>query len=252
MKGTVFQGSLQFHVEIEGEAWTPGQTLRGKLQVTNQGTSAVNLAQVGITLAYGNYKKVKASDPKAFTAVTTKTFDSAAELAPGSTSELTWSIVLEDTAPITDKAGSLFLVFGNLSDKTKGGHLLLTVGPRLIIQEYLKIFENFFRFKAKELRQKDDAIQIKMAAPSSKEFSSTEGLLLFIKNQAGNLDLKYEFTIKKLGYKQGGVELEKNELVFNYNLAHKDFMLGKDMIDQDKMLTHFNEVLNQVKMKANY
>ena len=39
MKGTVFQGNLQFHVDIEGESWTPGQTLRGKLNVNNQGTA---------------------------------------------------------------------------------------------------------------------------------------------------------------------------------------------------------------------
>ncbi|MEK6626684.1 MAG: hypothetical protein AABY86_17075, partial [Bdellovibrionota bacterium] len=167
-------------------------------------------------------------------------------------SELAWSIPLVETAPITDKSGSLFLVFGNLGDKTKGGHLLITVGPGFIIQEYLKIFENFFRFKAKELRQSKDMIQIKMTPPASKEFSSTEGLLLFIKNQAGKLELKYEFTIKKLGYTKGSVALEKNELVFPYALAHKDFMLGQDMIDQDKMLVHFKEVLDQVKMKANY
>ncbi|HAZ13688.1 MAG: hypothetical protein A2X86_16410 [Bdellovibrionales bacterium GWA2_49_15] len=252
MKGTVFQGNLQFHVEIEGESWTPGQTLRGKLNVHNQGTGSVGLGQVGITLAHASYKKVKASDPKAFNAYHTQTFEAGQELAPGQTSELAWSIPLEETAPITDKAGSLFLVFGNLSEKTKGGHLLITVGPGFIIQEYLKIFENFFRFKAKELRQFKDMVQIKMTAPSSKEFSSTEGLLLFIKTQASKLELKYEFTIKKLGYTKGSVELEKNELVFPYSLSYKDFMLGKDMIDQDKMLVHFNEVLNQVKMKANY
>ncbi|MBI2519155.1 MAG: sporulation protein [Bdellovibrio sp.] len=252
MKGTVFQGNLQFHVDIQGEAWTPGQMLRGQLNVNNQGSAPINLAQVGITLAHGLYKKVKASDPKAFTAFTTQTFGSDAELPPGQANQLTWSIPLEETAPITDKAGSLFLVFGNLADKTKGGHLLITVGPGFIIQEYLKIFENFFRFKAKELRQSKDMIQIKMTPPTSKEFSSTEGLLLFIKNQAGKLDLKYEFTIKKLGYTQGSVAMEKKELIFSYSLAQKDFMLGKDMIDQDKMLAHFNEVLNQVKMKANY
>jgi len=252
MKGTVFQENCQIDLNILGESWIPGQIIKGTLEIKNLGPGPIAIQNHGVGLGHGEFKKVQTSNKSALVPDKKTTFEANKMLGPGASESLEWSFNLPETAPITDKAGSLFIMFGNLEDKQKGGHLQLTVSPRPLIKEFCQLIENFQRFKVKEWRQKKDRIQIKLVPPNSREFAGVESLILLTKEVEGSLHLDYEFGLKKIGYGQGEVAVQKQDLKLNFVLPLKQITFGKDMIDQDKILNHLNDVFGQAKMKSNY
>jgi hypothetical protein len=59
MKGMSFQNGVEFRITIEGESWTPGSTIQGRIESKPSAKGMVILAE-------GIDKKVKAKSPDAF------------------------------------------------------------------------------------------------------------------------------------------------------------------------------------------
>ena len=253
MECVIFQAALELGVEIKGENWFPGDTLHGVFKIINGTNEAFSLANIEMRIGHGNIKKVKDNPVQAIKTLSPISLESDKTIAAGEACSIDWSFTLPDTAPITDKASSLFVHFFDSTQCEKNGLLQLAVEPRPYVSEFLRLFDHFFRFHIKDKKQKQDWIEVKMEPPKSKDFAGVEKLMLKIKNEKEILELHYAFTLKKLDYVKGGeVSMQKKPLDLKYALSGSEFLMGKDMVDQDKVIAHLSSVLNEVKLKTTY
>ena len=115
----------------------------------------------------------------------------------GEEKELEWSFQLEEDCPISDKTGSYYILYGKKDEVWNSGQLQILVEPRPILDSFLEIFVNFYRFKVKEKKNKNGFIEVKLLPPNAKEFLSMDNLLCQMRIRETLLEIKYIFNVKK-------------------------------------------------------
>jgi hypothetical protein len=249
MKGTFFHQPLEFSLDITGEAWQQGETVKGNLIVKNHGNEEVDLTAMGVTLALTEARKFKAKNEKAFTVEGTNSFPAGTKLSPASEQSLEWSFPLSSDCPISEKSSSLFIYCGSHSNLFDGGHLELKIDPIEVLSKYIEIFENFFRFKTKKLKNKNGFIDVTYTCPGGKDLGQIEKLNQHLRIVDGKLEIKWLFVLNKLGYKDGNVVEEKEDTLFEQLLESKQYKIFGDSPNQDGIISSINEVLDQAKKK---
>ncbi len=245
MKGTYFQKPLEFNLLVEGEQWNQGDELSGILKVKNHGAEDMDLTKVGVQLGYAQAKKVKEKNTDCFDISDTSYFDEGQKLAAGSEAELNWKFNLGDDALISEKNASQYVLYGNEEGIWQGGQLQLNILPSPILQKYLEIFETFFRFKVKELKNKKGLIDAKLLPPTSRDFANIKALNIQMK-YGETLTLNYHFKLKKIDYLENEMKMKEETQKLKYDLNSKEFMMYGKEVDQSKLESHIKSVLEEV------
>lgn len=250
MKGTFFQKPIEYNIEVLGESWNQGGKVSGTLIVRNHGTDPVELKGKGVSLCLTDAKKFKAKDPAGITPIETKEYSTDLTVSPGSEESLEFEFQLEKDCAVTEKASSLYVNCGELEDPFTGGHLQLDVKPIGVINNYLEILENFFKFKVKAIKNKKGFIDVKLVAPDSKELGAVEQLNLNLAVSGDDLNIKYIFKLKKLAYDEGSVSAKSEKKQFEQTLGKRQHTAFGDSPNQDGIMKAINEILNQIKSKS--
>tara|TARA_R110000868_G_scaffold209490_2_gene459300 strand:- start:1092 stop:1826 length:735 start_codon:yes stop_codon:yes gene_type:complete len=238
MKGTVFQKPFEFNLEIPGESWTQGQTLKGSLLVKNHGTDSLDYQNSGVALALGKMKKVKTKDADAFEVLETMSFGDKQE-------SLSFEFKLPTNGPISDKSHSLYLIYGDLSGRE--GHLQLNVEPSETFKPLLNVLDIFFRFKLKERKFSKDCIEFKLVAPDAKEFKGLETLILKMKEEEDQaIDFTATFNLQNVGITDGNVAVQKKKETRKVSLKSSDYLFQKDSPNQDAIRKIFQDLFDDV------
>jgi len=250
MRGNFKQESLEYVLNIQGESWKQGDFLAGNLIIKNNGNKEIKVSEPTVLLAYGDNRKIKAKKAKAFQTIAEQSFTYDKNLAVGEECRFSWRFHLDTNCSITDNAGSLYVLCGT------DMHLQLNVETVGILAFFLEIFENFFRFKVKALKNKQGFIEAKMSSPNSKDMGAIEQLkmLMRINNEDGqdNLQFKYKFKVNKLAYQHGNVSAIKVELDLEQNLTPKQYTMFGGVPDQDLIIKAINEIMDEVKKKTKF
>ena len=249
MKGSFFKQPLEFSLDIQGESWQQGESIKGNLVVRNHGTEEVDLSTVGVTLALTDARKFKAKNEKAFSVNGNLPFPAGTKLPASGEQSLDWEFKLDSDCPITEKSSALCFYYGPNENLFEGGHLELQVNPIEILTKYIEIFENFFRFKRKSLNNKKGFIDIQYTCPGGKELGQIEKLNQHLRIIDKKLEVKWLFKLNKLGYQDGSVVEQKEERTYEQLLEPKQFTMFGDSPNQDGILASINEVLDQAKKK---
>jgi hypothetical protein len=249
MKGTHFQRPTELVLNIHGEEWQQGDLLKGVFLVKNHGTEALDLENFGVTIAWGENRKVKAKADGCFKTVFQAKFPKTSVPA-GQEKELAWEFQLPQDAPVTDKTGTLYALFGHTEQPWQGGNLLLTVKLPKLARDLLEMFENFLRFKVKEVKNKKKKIEVKFLVPASKDFAGVEGLTMDLSIVEKVLEMEFYFKVKKLAYTTEGVNLQGDKLKLDLVMKKAEYELAPDVIDQQKILPKLKQLFEAVKMKT--
>lgn len=242
MKGFFKINNNQTEVEIFGESWARGSELNAKIIFSGEADTRVALI---CALALVDKKKFKAKDEKAFKILKESTVDVSPE-----TKEIDFQYNLKLSDPISEKTKSLYFIVANSEQLFDGGHLELEITAQPLFLGFLKIFENFFRFKVKEAKNKKDWVDYKMIGPGTKELSAIDQLNLQMKEDDGKLYLNYIFKLKKLKYELGDVKASSEKSEIEDHIPLDRFHLIGDSLDQNKVMNKIQEVLDQVKRKT--
>ncbi len=97
MKGFSVQGGMEYRVNVSGEKWNQGDALEVEIRTADQ-------ARIFIAVAEGNDKKIRSKSEDAFEILESK---------EGSGPGLTARFRLPENSRITDKSGSLYLLYGS-------------------------------------------------------------------------------------------------------------------------------------------
>lgn len=249
MKGTVFLKPLEYSIEAKGEKWHQGDKLIGTLKIKNHSVSVVELPSVKVALCEGHYKKIKAKDAKGWKSITEIILAEKFTINPSEEKDYSFEFKLDENCTITDKNGSLYLAFFDKDEAIPTGHIELVIEPKIIVKQILEIYENFLRFKVKEIKSGKGVIEVKLVPPTSRELSNVDGLLLSISEVEKNLALKYFFNFRILNIAGATMQSEKATKEVEQNFTSKQYLIYGDSVNQDFIIQSVQEVLNGVKTK---
>ncbi len=246
MKGTMFQRPLELNLEAYGETWEQGQAIKGSLRIKNHSQDEIKIDSLNVKLAYGVLRKVKAKDQKAFKILSDFVCAEKFSIGAGQEESYDWEFKLDINAPITDTIGSLYIIYGANEDLLSCGFLQLNIELKKILNEYLQIFENFFRYKIGPKKYKKGVSEVKMIPPKSKKMGAVDSLLCQMKIENENLHVKYIFKTNKLNASQGSVKILKVQKEFEHTLTPKQYLFFGGSPNQDVIKEEIGEILKKV------
>lgn len=250
MKGTIFLKPLEFNIEAIGEKWNQGDKLKGSLKIRNHGNEEVTFPFLKAAISAGHYKKIKAKDKKAWSVLDIHTLAENLPLSPGKEAEFSFEFKLKEDCAVTDKNGSLYLAFFDKDDPTPAGHIELVIGPKPNIKSILQIFENFLRFKVKEIKSVKGAVEVKLTPPSSRELSNLDGLLLTMSEVDKTMKLSYLFNVRAIDLASATMQVEKKTKEIEQIFTAKEYLMYGDAINQDFIIQKGQAALDMVKAKT--
>lgn len=248
MKGTIFKNDIEYNLLVEGESWVQGGVVRGSLKLKNHSENACDLSLTCVELALGKFRKIKTKSKTAFESERKISFEKGLELDSKGDKELKWEFELPVNCPITDKVGTYYLIYGGNEDKLENGLLELNITPNEVFLQFFDILEKFFRFKVKEYKSKNEAIEAKLAPPKSKNYSNLIGVNISVRILDKNLEVDYLFNVNSLDFSGGGItNFIKKKVEVKDTLHPKDYLIYGDSPNQDGMRASIQKVLDQVK-----
>lgn len=249
MKGIVFLKPLEYSIEIIGERWHQGDSLKGFLKIKNHSLEIVELPLLKLALSEGNYKKIKSKDLKAWSIVSENILSEALIINPSEVKDYSFEFSLAENCKITDKTGSLYLVFFDKDEKTPAGHIELVIEPKVAIQKILQILESFLRFKVKEVKYSKGMIEVKLLPPMSRELSNLDTFELSLSEIEKSLTLNYFVNLRVLNIAGATMKSEKVTKEMKQFFSSKEYLLYGDSVNQDFIVESVQKVLNSVKTK---
>ena len=246
MKGTFFNKPLEWNIETEKESWSQGDEVKGVLRIRNHGTEAINLSHAGVAIAHADIKKVHARTEGAMKFDSKETF-AEDKIMAGESKELSFSLALPPNCPVTDKKSSYYLTYGRNHTES---HLMMKIEPKPLFGKVIGLLDTFHRFKLKEFKAAKNGVEYKLIPPTSRDMANLDSLNLIFSMQNENLQMDYDFQVRKLDTAGVITKIEKTGVKISKTLSPKEFSLGRDLINQDTLLKSIESVINEVKLKS--
>jgi hypothetical protein len=246
MKGTFFSKSLEWSLHTDNETWQQGEEIRGVLKLKNHGTGPLHLSSAGVGLALGEIKKIHARHLEALKEEQRHNF-SQTQIGLAEELLLEFTFLLPPNCSITDKKSSYFLTYG---PKGEENHLMLNIGPRLLFSKIVGLFDTFYRFKIKEIKSGKKGVEYKLLPPSSRELAHLETLNLTLIQEGEVLEMLYEFQVRKIDTTSPTTKLNKQTSKITQKLQPKEYLLGKEIMNQDGLLKSIEATLAQIKIQT--
>ena len=246
MKGTFFSKPLEWNIETDKESWAQGECVKGILRVKNHGPDSVNLNLSGVGLAHAEIKKVHARSEGAMKFDVKETFTEC-ELKANESKELAFNLALPSNCAVTDKKASYYLAYGKEASEN---HLMLKIEPKPLFGKVIGLLDTFHRFKLKEYKAAKNGVEYKLIPPTSRDMANLESLNLMFSMSGENLQMDYDFQVKKLETESVTTKISKVGVKIQKVLTPKEYSLGKDMINQDTLLKSLESAISEVKLKS--
>lgn len=246
MKGTFFNKPLEWNIETDKESWTQGEAIKGILRLKNHSGDTLKLNEAGVAIAFADIKKVHARTEGAMK-FDAKALFAETELKGQEQKELPFSLTLPANCAVTDKKASYYLTYGNNHSES---HLMLKVEPKILFGKVISLMDTFFRFKLKEFKAAKNGVEYKLIPPTSRDMANLESLNLIFSMQGENLQMDYDFVVRKLDTEGVVNKINKVSMKFQRLLTPREFSLGKDMINQDVLLKSIEAAIAEVKLKS--
>jgi uncharacterized protein YbcI len=241
MKGTFFKKPLEFNIDINGETWAQGDTISGKFSITEHTKIDFDRTILGCHLCYCTNKKFKSKDPKAITVLESQ------HLLPNQ-NELNFTFNLEANCKISDTTGSLYIIYGDISNPFDSGFLELNVTPIKPILYFTQIFEQFYRFKLKAFKNKKGYIEASVAAPDSKEWAGVKKMSIQMHIKDDELIVQFNVNLTKLDFTNSLNKTKDEKKEITKTLTKKQYDLY-GIANQDGIKKVIDEVLSEIKIK---
>jgi len=252
MKGIIIVKPLEYNLEAMGEKWRQGEKIKGTLKIKNHGTEVVTLPFLKIALESGNYKKVKAKDQKAWEELSKNLLAENISIPAGASIEFPWEFLIAEDCRITDKDGSVYLTYFSSDEAWPTGNIELVIEPKILLLQFLEVFENFLRFKVQARKFSKGMVEFKMTAPKSRDFGHVDSLTLRMKEVQKELFLEYHFIVSVLAVVDSNMIASKKTNIVEQKLNSKQYSIYGDSINQDFVVSSIQSVLNEIKPKIQY
>ena len=224
MRSTIFQQTLEYQLEVEGENWDQGSVLKGKLRVRNMGAEVVIVKSVHLILAHGLIKAIKEKGEIGWEIQDKLVIAQDLSLESGGDQSFNWDFNLSTDCPITDKQGGLFLLFGGDDVLSAGGSLNLKIQLHPILQKFLQTFTTQFRFLVKYQKRKAEWTEVKLVPPDSREFPNMDYVYCFLRLHQEQLNVHYRFKMSGLGRSGQQMTITKKNREIEQKISQENYL----------------------------
>jgi len=243
MKGTIHLDSWQIILQTSAEQWPQEGIVQGTITVLNQGPAAASFTPA-VQVVVQNQKKGK--DGEKAGEVIARFLGDAKTMAPHA--QEAWPFSLKLNGQITDKYFAPYLIFG--SAENMPGSLALTVTLAAPWASYLKAWQDRLRFKAKEVRSKDQHLEIKLTPPASRDYAHLKKITAIWQQDAQkNLQATYKIVLQELGVHDGTAALAEVKKELTQTLTPKQYEFSPGMLNTEAFATAAEEIAQQMKMR---
>ena len=142
------------------------------------------------------------------------------------------------------------MVYGRGEELEKLGQLQLTVRPDQVIQDFLDTVITGFRFVIKTQKSNKAGLDVKMAPPDSKAFSSLEYLVMGFKFAGDELMVKYTFNLKKMEATAASVDVKKLKKSVQQSFRPDQYRIPSGRFNHEHVESSVREALSQVESKV--
>lgn len=245
MKAISIAKPFELSIETKDETWAQGAAVTGLLKIKNLESSDHEFIGHSVAIGHADIKKVHAKTAGCFK-ISQNVEVPAQKIKGKSSLEFPFEFKLDHNISVSDKKSSFHLLYGNLQSPF---HMQLTILPQPLFLEIIKLFDTFFRFKVKEYKGTTKGIDYIFTPPTSREYASVESLSLSLSTKEQDLILDFTFNLKKLDLTGISNKLVKEVKTISKTLTPKEYLMGKNFLDQDKLLKSLEAVLSEVKRK---
>ncbi len=211
MKGFSIQGGTEYRITVAGERWNQGDSLSIEI-----GTASA--APVFVAIAEGTDKKIRAKSEDSFEILESREGD-----GPGFKTVFT----LAGNARITDKSGSLYLLYGNPGAKETLANLKLSIAPHPVFLDVCDLMTGHFRFALKNTAMgKSGRVEFKFEPSGAKEWASLSHLFLRIRTENDSIELELLFHRTVINALKPGLAAEKTSRSFQRTIPTGDIVHG--------------------------
>lgn len=246
MRSMFIQSPLEFRLEVQGDAFVQGASIPCLLTVKNHGSAPTALPELTLRLALGKLKKVKAKDPGAFEMLSVGEVERGGDVPPGAELSFQYTFTLDKNSPVSDKSSSPYILFGNSSEISSLGQLLLTVAPHPHIRSVFDSLTTTYSFLNKGESWKAGETTAKLKAPDAKRFSMVEELNLSCKFDGDALLLNYSFTVKKFENVMVKVSVQRGKTEVAQRWERSGYIFGDGFVRQEYVEKMVDEALSVV------
>ena len=246
MRSVFFQRPLEYQIETSGEEWNQGDSLSGTLRVRNNGGDSLSTQSVQILLAYALKKELKDSKADAWQVRETLNFD-LPELDAGAQHTAEWTLPLPSDCPLTDKSGTLFLLFGGTEVLENGGRIDLQVRLHPLLQSFLQTFTTQFKFLEKHRKHVKGWAEAKLNPPDTQEYSSLDHLLCHLRVREEQLEVRHFFKVKVFSREENYVKMRRKTRELEQSLSPEDYLQTGGFPNRNYFRKRIDEALEIVR-----
>jgi|GEM_PF-6518434 len=231
MKGFSVQKGIELRVEIEGEKWAQGDSVRARL-------SSKAAAPLYLALASGNEKKVKAKSEGAFQILGEKTENS---------NEISHEFMLPLDAPITDKSSSPYLLYGIGNPSESSASLRLQVVPHVHLMDFSEVLTHHFRFGQRSIvNGKKNRVDFKFEPSGGKEWASLEELIVSFKLGDAVLGVQWVFHRKEINALKSALTAQSTQRTLERSLELKTLVHDfNQRLDKERVIEELESVFTE-------
>lgn len=248
MKNSLIENDLDLTLDINGESWIQGDTLKGTLLIKNKTTKTIVPKVYEIKLVYADLKKFKNLSDNSYKEIHTLKLEEKS-LRPMEQVLIPWQWQLDYNAHVTGKKFSPYLLWGDFSKKVPAS-LMILVSPNVAIKKIIEIWETFFRFVCKDISSTlDQWLEVKLVPPASREFATLEQIILKFKVVDKKLLIEAESCLKLLIADTSGMRLQKRENRAKAEWMEKHYLLMPNFLNQEFVCTQNKKLLEDLMLK---
>jgi hypothetical protein len=237
MKGMSFQNGVEFKLNLDGESWQQGGTLSGSLDLNLRNPGA-SLPEPRVLLVETTDRKLKAKSADAFQVLAEHR---------GLEAVKSFQFALPPTARISDKAGSLYVLYGSGDQLLSLGLLRLNVLPHHYVQDWMDLLRTQFRFALKKLSHgKKGFVEAEFDPPSAKEWAQLDTLNVHFKWEPPKLISNWVFNRAEVDGLKAGLQTKITRREVNREHQCTDLVHGfNDRLNKDAAETVVNAVIEE-------
>lgn len=248
MRSTFFDRPLEYQLLTAKEEWFQGEPIEGKLSIRNMNDERVSTNTIDVLLAYGNFRKIKAGEENCWSVLHLENIQKDLSLEGNQQLTYDWRFNLPSDAPITDKSGSLFLLFGGGDVLDRGGRLDVRTKMMELLQSFLQTFATQFQFVQKSPKYKDGWTEVQLDPPTgSREFPNLEHVMCYLRMVEHNLELKYRCKIKTLKKDGESVKVRGKNLEVTQTMSSDDYLQTSGFPNRSRFREMIETALSEAK-----
>ena len=246
MRSVFFQRPLEYQIATTREEWNQGDSLSGTMRVRNSGAGFLPVQSAQILLVYALKKELKDGQADAWQMLETLNFN-LPELAAGTQHTAEWTLPLPSDCPITDKSGTLFLLFGGTEVLENGGRIDLQVRLHPLLQSFLQTFTTQFKFLEKHRKHVKGWAEAKLNPPDTQEYSSLDHLLCHLRVREEQLEVRHFFKVKVFSREEDFVKIRRKTRELEQSLTPEDYLQPGGFPNRNCFRERIDEALGTVR-----